>query len=107
MKLLSILLLLFSYSVVADVNERDHPEPGSQAKINRVIAQAWATQAPPVDNIAVYKNGIPKHSVDNGKGVNLGLSVGTVGPAKNGQMPRENNVVTRDNIVICLHCNGR
>lgn len=112
------LLILLSNQAFADgFNQRDHPAPGQQAKINRVIAQAWSIQKPPVDNIAVYQNVSPSNvpvntpangntQVYGGHGVNLGLSVGAVTPGVNGQVPLENNVVTRDNIVICLHCQG-
>ena len=98
--LLLLVLTLPGTSAAGGINERNHPPPGSQAKINRVIAQAYATRKPPVDHTAVYRD----LHVQPGAGLNLGVNVGSFNASGIGQGPRENNVVTRDNIVICLHC---
>jgi len=95
------LLWTLAASVQADgFNDRGHPNPGAQAKINRVIAQAYSMNQAPVDHTVIYSGIHPPI----GHGLNLGLSIGTVNASPSGQAPREVNVVTRDNMVICLHC---
>jgi hypothetical protein len=107
MKILVIITMLgmFQNVFAEGINERQHPDPAAQSKINRVLAQAWSMQKPPTDNISVIQNATSKQFANN-QGVNLGLSVGSVTPGRLGQTPRENTVVTRDNIVICVHCQG-
>lgn len=97
------LLSALSAAAQADVNERTHPDPGAQAKINRVIAQAYAYRQPPVDHTAVFQGLQPQF----GQGLNVGLNIGAFNASKIGQAPREVNIVTRDNTVVCLHCRGK
>ena len=106
-KLVFLATLLFSGMAVADINDRQHPPPSSQAKVNRVIAQAYATRNPPVDHTAVYKNAVMPSMPNVNQGVSVGLSVGTAVAGKNGQVPREQVTVTRDNTVVCLNCRGK
>jgi hypothetical protein len=113
MRALTLFALLSALSVTAqaDINERTHPDPGAQAKINRVIAQAYATRHPPTDHTAVFQGLQPQLGQglrpQLGQGLSVGLSIGTINASKIGQAPREVNIVTRDNTVVCLHCRGR
>ncbi len=103
MKTLILLTCIIAFSTAAQAdgfNERNHADPGAQAKINRVIAQAYATNQPPVDHAAVFQNVQPPF----GQGLNLGINNGVIAPSKMGLGPREVNVVTGPNTVICLHC---
>jgi len=102
-RVLFVLLSVLSMAAEADINERTHPAPAQQAKINRVIAQAWATGQPPTDHTAVFQGVQPQF----GQGLSLGLNIGTVNASNFGLSPREVNIVTKDNIVVCLHCRGR
>jgi len=100
-RLIFPLLCAASLAAQADgVNERTHAPPGAQAKVNRVIAQAEATHQPPKDNVVVYNN----LQTQGHGGITLGINNGGHAPTLPGQPVPEQNIVTHDNIVVCLHC---
>jgi hypothetical protein len=75
--------LLWAITCIAQadgINERNHPDPGTQAKINRIIAQTYAMKQPPVDHAAVFRGVHSQH----GRGVSVGLSVGNMLPSRTG-----------------------
>lgn len=92
----AILLTLFvaASALADDVNQRQHASPEVKAKVNRQLANAYA-QGGPVDRVTVTR----------GEDASAVLEIGTVNGT--GHALREQNIVTGDNTVICLHCRSR
>jgi hypothetical protein len=91
-----LLAILFSSSQAAGLNERSSLAPATQAKMNALLAGAYA-----------QSNKLPKQTeILTRGGAGLKVEIGTSYNAANA--PREQNtVVNGDVTVICHHCYGQ
>lgn len=91
--------LLVANGALADgVNQRQGAPPATKAKVNRLLASAYA-QGGVRDNTTVRRGG------DAAAILEIGTTT-TGGRGGSSSTPREQTIVTGDNTVICLHCRG-